>query len=136
MLGVLSLLRDPRTADLYMQCVLRGHTSIRWRALEELADLMPRPTHLVDRLAQMIETNRFPSPLDEEKAVVAILRIGRQDTKPLFERLARDHNESRADLALRALKTLALSAASKESPKDKEPRTREPETVRLPETKI
>lgn len=135
--GLLVAFHDPRVVDLYLTCVENGHTGIAKAALEALGSMQPRPTQALERLVEMIETGEFNSPLAEEWAMTAILRIGRQSSRPFFERLARGQNEIRAQLALKFLDSLTR-AAQPPAPKDAGParRQREPEIVHLPEHKI
>jgi hypothetical protein len=136
MIDLLKAMSDSRAADAYMRCVEEGFTSIRWKALEALGGMLPRPTHVIDRLVQMIEMDQLSSPLDEEKVMIAIVRIGRKESLPMFERLARSRNEQRANLALGMIDTINRTALLKRAEEPDQRPPREPTVVTLPTPQI
>ncbi len=136
LIALLGELQDSRAVDLYMTCVEKGFHGIRTKALDELGFMLPRPVRVVDRLTQLLEADAFKDPLTEEEVMQAILRIGRQESRSQFERLARGARESRAQGAMKMLEVLDRTVSQEPKPGAPNPPSRKPSTVVLPKPRI
>lgn len=108
-MALLYRLDDPRALDLYIATIERGHASVQGPAIRSLGKLFPRPTQVLDRLAALIEHNRINWPAKED-AIDALLLIGRGNSRPYFEKFARSHDETLAQMSMRILDQLNAQA--------------------------
>ncbi len=105
---MLEKLHDQRTVDAYWEYVLAeapmGASTI---ALKALATMLPRPTQILPRLEALIathETDTRPAWHSfYDTAFATLFLVGREEARPIFERLVRSRNEYIAGLAESAI---------------------------------